>query len=94
MPCICDEPSMSIQQYVELMLCKACKHLTRKEMESIDNIGDYTGLFSWYVDHLLHDFSKNYDNADTTEKDTCVKEATRLGLVLTEEEPGMYSIKQ
>lgn len=92
MPCHVDPPELSYEEYLEDMLCKACKFLTKKQMESIKDYDLYMGLIDWYKEHLLHDFSKNYYNNDPTEKNICLEEAKRLGWVLKKESDTSFSI--
>jgi hypothetical protein len=77
MPCYTKPSSISEQQYVTIMLCRACKFLTKEQMQSINNIDCYIGLYQWYLSHLLEDVNNNEDNQN--EQLAAIKEAQRLG---------------
>lgn len=57
MPCKVDPPSVTTEEWLEHMLCKACRFLTKEQIQSIHGIDCYVGLSDWYQSHLMADFS-------------------------------------
>ncbi len=86
MPCYTPSPEESWAEHLEKMLCYACRILTKKQMlDCADNSG-WQSLYSWYTEHILHDYIKN--NSEE-ERDRFIKEAERLGLEIIEESFGI-----
>lgn len=56
MPCIVDPPSVTKEEWLEHMLCKACRFLTKEQLDSIQGLDCYMNLSSWYNSHLMDDF--------------------------------------
>jgi hypothetical protein len=90
MPCYV-EASIDNEEYITIMLCRACKFLTKEQMQSITGIDVYISLYAWYLDHLLKDFGDNYDTAPH-ESAIAVAEAKRLGATLSYED-GMPTLR-
>jgi len=61
---------------IAIILCKACKFLTVDQMQSIGGVDNYIGLYRWYAEHLLYDYSLN---KDPEEKQIALMEAKRIG---------------
>jgi hypothetical protein len=57
MPCIVDPPSVTESEWLSHMLCKACRFLTKEQIQSISGLDCYLDLDDWYRQHLMHDFS-------------------------------------
>lgn len=92
MPCYVEAPEMSFKDHIELMLCKACKHLSREQIVKISPNTGYIGLLEWYCYHLLEDYNNNYNNHDFSmqlnsdqdkDKELIIKEFDRLKVKLT-----------
>jgi hypothetical protein len=96
MPCIVDiSPDDEVNHY-QVLLCQACKYLTRDQIASLTNPGPgiHDGL-QWYASHLTFDYDKRCHNNDvldfdydTSEKEKLeiLKELNRIGydLIFTE----------
>jgi hypothetical protein len=76
---------------MEEIACRACRYLSYEQLKSIPqkNYG-WIGLCEFYRQHLLHDYSDNYDNE--LERKFYEEEALRLGWVLSKSKYS-YSIK-
>lgn len=55
MPCKVDPPTVTKLEWLEHMLCKACQHLSAKQMIDIKGLDIYQDLTNWYISHLLTD---------------------------------------
>jgi len=78
MPCIYEQPEMSWENHLEMMLEKACRYLTEKQILSITgNNNGWIGAYEWYRTHLMNDFYVNYN--DEQLREFYQKEANRLG---------------
>lgn len=74
--------SLSVIDNITEKMCKVCKMLTKKQMRILRDDSGYIGIFQWYAEHLIGDYSKNYSNTDETEKKVCLQEVERLDLIL------------
>lgn len=55
MPCKTDLPLSSQYEWVEHMLCLACRNLTKDQMINIKGLDGYIGLLEWYRTHIMDD---------------------------------------
>jgi hypothetical protein len=58
------EENNPYKQHLEHLLVKACKFLTKEQMQSIKETENYTGLFEWYIVNLTKNCSDNFDKDD------------------------------
>ncbi len=83
MPCYTGITSSDEARHWEVLLCKACKFLTVKQIQSLTNPGSgiCDGL-DWYSNHLWLDCSHNADifgGSSEKEKQIALKKLTRIG---------------
>jgi len=52
MPCKVDPPSVTEAEWLEHMLCQACRYLTKEQINSIRGLDIYQDLWEWYISHL------------------------------------------
>jgi hypothetical protein len=91
MPCICEEPEVSWENHLEMMLEKSCRYLTEKQILSINGGNNgWIGAYEWYRTHLMNDFHVNYENDELRE--FYQKEAHRLGWKLNKIDGGVEII--
>jgi hypothetical protein len=73
MPCKVDPPSVSEIEWLEHMLCQACRFLTKEQLMQIKGLDIFQDLFSWYKFHIATDafYYKQMRNTEhTTLKDS------------------------
>ncbi len=78
---------------LEVLLCSLCKKLSKKQLEYVDGLDGWQGLFQWYIQHLLHDYSENYKIETKEYLENVKNEAIRLGHIIEKEKEGVTSIK-
>ena len=90
MPCYTEPPEQSWTERLETLLCQCCQNLPVEIINKLgrDNSG-YIPLINWYISHLIHDFSTNYENDEEVKK--YQKEANRFGLRLVKLKNGGYT---
>jgi len=107
MPCFCDEKSLerlsrsderiiikkisTALDYLdfrslEKKLCFICRELSIIELQACD-------LLEWYKNHLLKDYSSNYDNEDKKDMEFAESEAKRLGFIIFKNK-SVFSIEE
>lgn len=91
MPCITNITHSDMARHFEFLLCKACKLLTKKQIESLlnPNGGIQDGL-EWYVNHLWLDCTHKEDifGSDKGESAFALKELKRMGYEIQEVDGG------
>ena len=87
MPCIVDITEGEMANHWEALLCQACKHLTREQIDSLKNPGSgiLDGL-DWYTQHLMCDYT--HSKSTKAEKKAAYAELDRLGYYI--EDNGRY----
>lgn len=89
MPCFVESPSCPEQEWIEYMLCQACRYLTIEQLIEIQGLDCYQGLYDWYKHHITMDFMRNHAENNEEEKNRCIDEAKRIGCKLYIDECGL-----
>ena len=77
MPCIVDPPSVTQEEWLEHMLCQACRFLTREQIQAVRGLDIYQDLWGWYTSHLMLD-ARHYFNGKETEHATFKEDVLAL----------------
>lgn len=83
MPCTVDiSPNEEINHF-QVLLCKACKFLSKEQIDSLINPGSgiYDGL-SWYSQHLMFDYYKKCHDNDVLEFDLSTNENEKKKILM------------
>jgi len=92
MPCITDTSLSDEVRHFQILLCQACRFLTKEQIDSLKNdSGIYYGL-DWYKQHLHYD-AVDCDNSDE-EKIIAIKELDRLGYIIVNSNGGTTLAKK
>lgn len=91
MPCITDAPSVTKSEWLEHMLCQACRYLTPKQIQSIRGLDIWQDLWPWYQGHLLMDIA-HYRKV--SQEDHQENHYVPTKMYHTEEEKKEYAQKQ
>lgn len=81
MPCMVEYENVTSTRNEKHLLCKACRLLTKKQMlEVLGRDGMYpSGLFEWYLQHLLQDYRYNKYIEKDNDAEFAKKELQRIG---------------
>jgi len=92
MPCKFDPPSVTENEWLEHMLCQACRHLTKEQMMSIKGLDIYYGLLDWYINHLMFDASYYHPKSEHNAHTAHNKPPSMI--VISEQERILYNERQ
>lgn len=55
MPCIVEPSDITKEEWLEYMLCQACRFLTKEQIMKVQGIDIWQDLYNWYQGHLMTD---------------------------------------